>query len=234
MLQYLLKSTVSLLFPKLCLSCAHSLADDNAYICLFCELKLPETDYWTVKENAFLHRFAYDERIEAAAALYFYTKTSAVQHLIHKIKYKDQRTPALQLGRLLGDKINGSDFFKNIDMIVPVPMHPRKERERGYNQAMILAQGISEKTGWRIDNKNILKKKKYSTVQAHSNYSERLRNVSESYICTGGEKCYQKNILIVDDVATTCATLQACVDAIIEKQPDCKLFIVTLAFTSFV
>ena len=233
MLQYLLKSTVSLLFPKLCLSCSQPLADDDAYICLSCELRLPETDHWQVKENPFLHRFAYDPRIEAAAALYFYTKTSAVQHLIHKIKYKDQRAPALELGRLIGDKIIDSDFFKNIDFIVPVPMHPRKERERGFNQAMILAQGISEKTGWRIDN-NILQKKKYTSVQAHSNYSERFGNVSETYICTGGEKCAHKNILIVDDVATTCATLQACVDAILEKQANCKLSIATLALTTFV
>ena len=231
MLKLALKNTLSLLFPKLCLACDQPLVDDDAYICLQCETKLPETDFWQRKENPFLQRFAYDARIESAAALYQYAKGTGVQNLIHKIKYKDQREVALQLGRLLGDKIITSEFFKNIDFIIPVPMHPRKERERGFNQAAVLAQGISEKNGWRIDN-SILKKVKYTHVQAQSNYSERLQNVFEAYQCVNATPCKNKKILIVDDVATTGATLQTCVDAILEKESDCTICIVTLAFTS--
>lgn len=230
MIKHVLKNTLSLLFPKLCLSCAQPLADDDAFICLSCETQLPETGYWQKKENPFSQCFAYDVRIESAAALYFFTKNSGVQYLIHKIKYKDQREPAFQLGRLLGDKINQSDLFKNIDFIVPVPMHPRKERERGFNQAEVLARGISEKTGWRIEN-SVLRKIKYTNVQAQSNYSARLQNVFEAYHCVNPGICKNKKILIVDDVATTCATLQTCADAILEKEPDCTLFVVTLAFT---
>ena len=98
--------------------------------------------------------------------------------------------------------------------------------------AAVLAQGISEKTGWHIDN-SILKKIKYTHVQAQSNYSERLQNVFEAYQCVNATPCKNKKILIVDDVATTGATLQTCVDAILEKESDCTICIVTLAFTSF-
>ncbi len=231
MIKLAIKNTLSLFFPKLCLSCGQPLSDDHAYICLSCETQLPETEHWHKKENTFSQRFIYDKRIESAAALYYFAKNSGVQHLIHKIKYKDQRESALQLGRLLGDKINQSDFFKNIDFILPVPMHPRKKRERGFNQAEVLAQGISEKTGWRIDT-GILRKVKYTNVQAQSNYSERLQNVFAAYQCVNATGCKNKRILIVDDVATTGATLQTCCDAILEKEPQCQLFVVTLAFTA--
>lgn len=126
---------VNLFFPRLCLACREPFAFDEAFICLNCQVELPETDFHLSKSNLFTDRFEGHFPLQTAASLFFFTKKSKTQHLIHQIKYHDKREAALECGRFLGQKLIQQPHFQGIDYIVPVPMHPKKRASRGFNQA---------------------------------------------------------------------------------------------------
>lgn len=219
---------LELFFPKVCLACSQTLPDSESFICLDCQLTLPTTDFHLYQENEMTRKFEGRISIQAATALFYFTKMSRTQHLIHQIKYQDKRDAAIELGKMLGLKMATSPYFKNIDCIIPVPMHPRKEILRGYNQAEILAQGISQITQWTIRT-NVLIKKRMTESQTRKSQLERFKNTEDIFDCSS-MPLKEENVLIVDDVLTTGATLEACIMALQEKYPKLKISIATIAF----
>jgi ComF family protein len=190
---------------------------------------LPETNFHDTSPNIFTRRFDGRVQLQAAASLFFFTAKSRTQHLIHQIKYHDKREAAIELGRILGKKLAISTTFKDIDFIIPVPMHPTKQRWRGYNQAEMFAQGLSDAMQISVET-TILRKVKMTVSQTKMNRTQRLENTQEVFELANPSLLRGKNILIVDDVMTTGATLESCAVAISKQLPDVKISFATIAY----
>jgi ComF family protein len=220
---------IALFFPRLCIACEQPLPKSERCLCLDCQLTLPETRFHETSPNTFTARFDGRVRLEAAAALYFFTQKSRTQHLVHQIKYNDKREAAVELGRVLGEKLAKSSVFQGIDCIVPVPMHPTKQRWRGYNQAEMFADGLSDAMNIEV-NTTALQKVKMTISQTKMNRLERLANAQEVFELRNPKALTGKNILIVDDVMTSGATLESCALAITQQLPDAKISFATIAY----
>ena len=222
---------VALLYPNLCLACSENPPIRKEVICLSCQLQLPKTNFHLEKENPFMERFWGRMPLESGAALYYFVKGGRIQELLHQLKYEGKQEIGLKLGELYGRQLLESPFFKTVDVIVPVPLHPRKERLRGYNQAALFAQGIAE-TMQKPWLKNGLVRNVFTETQTQKSRAERLENVSEVFAVSDAKKLQGKHILLVDDVMTTGATLEAC-GAKLLAMPGTKLSLATIAIADF-
>jgi ComF family protein len=220
---------VALLFPRLCIACDEPLPKSERCLCLDCQTTLPETNFHDTSPNIFTARFDGRVELKAAASLFFFTTKSRTQHLIHQIKYHDKREAAVELGRILGEKLAKSVTFQGIDYIIPVPMHPTKQRWRGYNQAEMFANGLSDAMQIDVET-TALRKIKMTISQIKMSRSERLKNTEEVFELANPTILRGKNILIVDDVMTSGATLESCAAAISKQLPDVNISCATIAY----
>ena len=220
----------ALLFPRLCLACEQPLLLEENFVCLHCELLLPKTDLHLRKQNHLTEKFSGRLPLETASAFFYFSKAGKAQHLIHQIKYNDKREAAISLGYQYGEILTEMPHFQAFDTLIPVPLHPRKQIYRGYNQAEMFAKGLSESMKISMETKALVKVKMTDSQTRKSKF-ERLQNVEDVYELTDPSVLKGKKVLIVDDVLTTGATIEACALAILEKLPDIKLGFVTLAAT---
>ena len=216
-----------LFFPHLCLACGANQLQRKEILCFSCKRKLPETGMHTMKENRFTDRFYGRIYVQAAAAMYHFKEGNQVQHLIHQLKYQGRSRVGLKLGQDYGKLLSTSPFFTDIDVIVPVPLHPTKERKRGYNQSDHFAMGLS-KTMDKPWLKKGLKRITYGESQTNMNRAERYENVMQSFKVGKASDLQGKHVLLVDDVLTTGATLEACSIKILEV-PNTKVSMATIA-----
>jgi len=218
---------VALLYPNLCLACSENQPIRGEAICLSCQINLPKTNFHLDRENPFTERFWGRIPLTSGAALYHFVKGGRVQELLHQLKYEGKWEIGIKLGEWYGRQLLESPHFKNIDIIVPVPLHPRKERLRGYNQAALFAQGMAEAMGkpWIKDG---LIRRIFTETQTQKSRSERLDNVSEIFAIGNPKKLEFKHVLLVDDVMTTGATMEACGMKIL-AMPGTKLSMATIA-----
>ncbi len=226
-LENLTEGVLTLFFPKLCLACGANPPPQEQEICIYCQYYLPKTEFHLDLENPFTERFWGRVKIEGGASLYYFMKNGRTQKLIHNLKYKGKRKIGIKLGELYGKDLRLAKGFENIDMILPVPLHPKKEHSRGYNQCDLLARGLSEtmEIPWR---KGILVKTINNTSQTRMTRIERLENVRTSFKINKPEQLRGKHVLIVDDVLTTGATLEACAEKVLEI-PHTKVSLATIA-----
>lgn len=222
-----LKDLGDLFFPHLCLACEENRLDGQEILCHTCKRNLPETNMHELKENRFTDRFWGRVYLETGAALYIYAKGEHVQSLIHQLKYKDKPRIGVKLGERYGKKLKKAALYADIDVIIPVPLHPKKERKRGYNQSDQFAMGLSDTMDipWM---KNGLTRVTYGESQTRKSRSDRFEEVMQAFEVTNPKKLEGKHILLVDDVLTTGATLEACASKIL-KVPNTKVSMVTLA-----
>jgi ComF family protein len=218
----------ALLFPRLCLACNNPLLMEEHFLCLNCELILPKTNLHEHKQNALTDKFVGRLPIEVGSALFSFTKASKSQHLIHQIKYNDKREAAISLGLQYGSMLAQMPHFQTFDILLPVPMHPRKQILRGYNQAEMFAKGLSESMMIPMETKALVKLK-MTDSQTLKSKLERLQNAEDAYELRYPSVLKGKKVLIVDDVLTTGSTIEACGIAILEKSPDTILGFVTIA-----
>lgn len=200
---------LSLFFPLLCLLCRQNQRSTNQPLCLACQAKLSPTNLHLYQDNEFTDRFIGRVQLETAAALYYFSKTSKVQILLHLLKYGDRPMVGVQLGRFYGQLLKEQALFSTIDLIIPVPLHPKRERQRGYNQSTQFAIGLSEVLNVPYS-EDVLERRIYTPTQTGKNRVDRLENVLTAFQLKQKDLIADKHILLVDDVLTTGATLEAC------------------------
>ena len=150
--------------------------------------------------------------LEKAAAFLFYDKDHPIQRVIHKMKYADQPMIGYFLGRQAAIEFQYADFFDEIDVIIPIPLHPKRLNERGYNQSEYIAKGISDVTGIPIDLTHVTRTRN-TPKQALQRGEERRENMEEAFAVNHPEQLYHKHILVVDDLITTGETMRSCLKA---------------------
>jgi len=218
---------VDLIFPRVCLGCKHHLNFYEKTLCLGCRLDLPLTHFQKNRENPLFQKLTLNFPLENATALFYFEKEGKVAEMIHQFKYLGQRHLGVYLGDWLSDTLLESPNLSKVDGIIPVPLHPSKKRKRGYNQAAILASALSKKLKAPLVEKTLIRVKKTQSL-AHIGYDKRWREVDQAFDVCQSLPLEMKHILLVDDVITTGATLTACANALLKKNP-LKLSIVSLA-----
>lgn len=200
---------INLFYPRVCAACGDALLKDEETICLKCRYLLPKTGYEMNPNNPLAQGFYGRVNFHAVTACFFFAKQGKVQHLIHELKYKGNWEAGVFLGQQLGETIKNAPLFQGIDYLVPVPLHPKREKKRGYNQSMMIARGISEATGIPIGDKYLIRVVNTAT-QTKKSKEERFQNVKDIFQVCHTEELQGKHILLIDDVLTTGATLESC------------------------
>lgn len=217
---------LNLTFPVNCAACGEILMKNERIICSDCIYHLPRTDYHFDQENPVAKIFWGRIRIEQATAYYFFSKGSRFRRLIHELKYLGREDIGEELGRVFGYDLLKTGF-RDIDLVVPVPLHKKKKRKRGFNQSEYIAKGIAEAMGKPINISSVNRIVHTGTQTRKSRY-DRWLNVEGVFKVTEPDSLGWKHILLVDDVLTTGATLEACATAIM-KVEGTKVSIAALA-----
>lgn len=225
---HILSSVRHLFYPHVCRNCFSEIINREQFICFDCLAELPFTDFASSWHNPVEKNFYGRMHIEAAMSLLYFTPASMVQQLIHQIKYKGQKKLAMYLGKLLGRSLAESPRFGQVDLILPLPLFKNREKQRGYNQSALLGQGISTVLGIPMEEK-WLKKTRSSPTQTRKSREERWQNVNGLFTLAEEHQLEDRSILLVDDVMTTGATLDACAAAILPIKGT-RLYISTLAY----
>lgn len=222
-----LYSFISLLFPRCCVVCGRSLAKGEECICAMCNINLPRTNYHLQKDNQVEQLFWGKIPLERATSFFFYRKGSDFRQILHQLKYGGQKEIGAIMGRYMASELTVSGFFEGIDVIIPVPLHKRKQRIRGYNQSEWIARGISAVTGIYIDTEVIVRRK-HTDTQTRKSTFERWENVDGIFELHHAESLKGKHLLVVDDVLTTGATTVACASRLMEIE-GVRISVLTLA-----
>jgi len=217
---------LNLIFPNLCAACNEALLRNEQVICTTCQVNLPKTNYHLDEANLLNQVFWGRINIEMAAAYYRFGKKSRVQHLLHQLKYKGHKNIGIKIGELYGKELKKSPYYENIDLIIPVPLHRKKLKKRGYNQSNSFAEGLS--VAMEIGaNADCLQRVFNTATQTNKDKYSRWKNVKEVFVVKNVDIIRGKSILLVDDVITTGATIEACAAAL--KEHNCRVYIAVIA-----
>ena len=230
LLKALFSDTLHLFYPHVCAGCGSDLIEADHLICLKCITNLPHTNFAQHSGNPIEKVFWGRIPLVAAHSEFYFAKDSLIQELIHQLKYKANQKIGVYLGELMGKSLLDSNRFRNIDYLVPLPLYPDKERKRGYNQAAVICQGMSTSMNVPVSLDNVTRQR-FTETQTKKHRIERWENVAGSFNVLHKEKLCGKNLLLVDDVVTTGATMEACGHAIAQSV-NVKLSMATLAFAT--
>ncbi|MCF8367652.1 MAG: ComF family protein [Bacteroidales bacterium] len=226
----LIKDFISLFYPRLCYICENSLFKNEVVVCTRCALHLPETNFHLDEDNPVSRVFWGRVEIERATALYYYKKGGSVQTLIHQLKYHGHKEIGIYLGQLYGAQLMEVEDYKTMDMIIPIPLHKKKLKQRGFNQAETFARGLAGTMEKELVTDNVYRAIATSTQTKKGRY-KRWENVSDIFRVREPENLANKHILLVDDVITTGATMEACLQTL-KKINGTKLSVASIAFAS--
>ena len=202
-------SFLHLFYPRLCEGCSKPLLLSEKILCIGCTSYIPKTDYHHIPGNDTAARFAGRISFQHATTFAYFTPDGLLQHLLHQLKYKDKQDIGIYLGKQFGYDLHKADWAKNIDLILPVPLHPRKEAERGYNQSGLIAEGISEVLHIPVLADGLYRTR-HTESQTKKSRAERIENMQEAFGVGHIRQLQHKHVLLVDDVLTTGATLESC------------------------
>lgn len=222
-----IKDVYKLFYPKLCGACNVALYKGENHLCFVCRNNLPFTDYEKIKNNPTEKIFHGRVQLEFATSLLYFSKGTKTQNILHQIKYNNRKLLAEYLGNILAERIQPIHDSLKFDAIVAVPLHPKKIQVRGYNQSIYIANGIASKLGIPVL-ENSIKRNINTETQTKKTRIERWENMENAFEVANLYEFPYQHILLVDDVLTTGATIEACANALISKQ-NLKISVATLA-----
>lgn len=204
-----LEDFVSLFYPRYCRGCYNSLVKGEDLLCTQCLLEMPKSYYHLQRDNPFFLKFRGRLPVAHVMTLYKFVKESRVQHVLHALKYKQQPELGEMLGKVYGHDLLEADFKNCFDLIVPVPLHASRRRIRGYNQSEEFGKGLSQMLEVPCDD-SYMQRKARTETQTDKTKLTRWENVENIFHVLNTKPIAEKRILLVDDVVTTGATLEAC------------------------
>lgn len=221
---------LSLAYPNICNGCTNTLRGAEEILCRKCTANLPRTGFEWSENNPANQSFWGRVPVNFAASVFYYRKGELLPKLIHQLKYKRRRDIGVFLGKITGKLLTDAPFFHKPDVIVPVPLHPRKLRSRGYNQCDILSQGISEVVKAPVLPDSLIRQV-YNVSQTRKTRFERWENVEGIFKIANPQIFENKHILLVDDVITTGSTLEACCFPL-NQITGTKISIITVGYSA--
>ena len=221
------KSLLQLFFPPVCAGCKTVLVANENVICTKCRHEIPLTQHHLNSENEAIKKFYGRIPVEHVSALVYFHKKGIVQELIHCLKYRGQEDIGTVLGEWYAEELISSQLLQTVDTIIPVPLHPKKLRERGYNQVTEFGNALAKSLQIPV-NTSILFRQVYSKTQSQKNRLSRTEGIDTIFDVSFDEKDHNKHFLLIDDVITTGATLEVCAKALL-KIPGTKISIVCMA-----
>lgn len=205
----LFEDLVDVIYPRCCGACDENAPMRKSPFCIQCLSELPYTGYHMIPDNPFEQQFWGRVNITAGAAMLYFVPGGTTQHLLHEIKYRGKRELAIRMGELYAHELKTAPRFSEIELVVPVPLHWKKKRRRGYNQSEALAKGIANTLGVPMSSQ-ILKRTRAGTSLTSLSRIERLQAVHDVFKVTDSADLADQRVLLVDDVLTTGATLETC------------------------
>ncbi|WP_172917997.1 ComF family protein [Capnocytophaga canis] len=220
---------LSVIFPEYCSGCGQVLGHEETFLCIYCRGKLIETQLHLHKDNRLLERFYGQCELFGATSLFYFHKDSVVQHLIHQLKYQKKESIGGWLGEWLGEKIKNVPHFQEIDVVIPVPLHKKKLKMRGYNQVALFGQKLAQilKANYVDD---VLIKVKANTTQTKKDLWSRFKDSENIFSVQNTEKIENCKILLVDDLITTGATIESCYTQLV-KAKNVNIGIASMAYS---
>ena len=226
----MVRHLINLFFPKSCAACASFLLVQEIVICTGCRHQLPETNHHLMEDNDVIRKFYGRIPLEFGATLFHFHKAGLVQDLIHKLKYKGHEDIGEVFGNWYGEDLKSVAILKNADFIIPVPLHQKRLRERGYNQVAKFGTALS--TTLEIPyNDRVLVRKLYTKTQSRKSFFGRIDITGSTFDVAFDASFHGKHFILVDDVITSGSTLASCSRALL-KIPNVKISIVCMAMTN--
>lgn len=225
----MLKSILHLFYPEVCFACKNPLFTNEIYVCARCRHQLPLTRHTEIPDNEVLRTFYGRLPLEHASALLYFHKKGMVQELIHHLKYRNRQQVGAFLGDWYGEELQKIHSEIKFDAIIPVPLHKKRMKERGYNQLTTFGQSLSKSLQIPFY-EDILHRNSYSVTQTKKSFLERTEAKKTIFEVEFSENHHNKHFLLIDDVITTGSTLEQCGKAIL-KIPGARLSIVCMAYT---
>jgi ComF family protein len=223
------KKVLNLFFPKACAGCNSFLLANENVICTVCRHEIPLTNHSKIENNEAMAKFYGRIPIEFAGAFLYFHKKGIVQELIHKLKYKGHQDIGTSIGYWYAEELKNIRELQDVDYIIPVPLHKKRLKERGYNQVETFGKALSESTKIAY-NDTVLIRNVYSKTQTNKNILGRSEVVKSIFSVTADESFHNKHFLLIDDVITTGSTLESCGRELL-KIPGARLSIVCMAMT---
>ncbi len=207
-LRFFWMSLRRLFYPRVCVLCHLALVKSEKHLCVYCLKKLPKARLVDPTENAVFKVFRGRIPLGQAGAFLVFRSGGITRQLLHEIKYRDNRNLAVWMGEMYGEELLKSGI-KPADCIIPVPLHRKKQKQRGYNQSEAFAQGLGAKMNIPV-NTTALQRRTFTQTQTRKSRWDRWRNVEDVFFISNPEEIKGKSIMLVDDVVTTGATMEAC------------------------
>jgi ComF family protein len=220
---------INLFFPKVCLGCKGFLLSEEKVICSSCRHEIPLTKHFLNEENEALMKFYGKIHVEHASALFYFHKKGIVQEIIHGLKYRGHQEVGTVFGEWISEELIYLPISKKFDVVIPVPLHKKRLRERGYNQVTNFGIAIANRLEIPF-NGSLLQRNVYSKTQVNKDLLGRISVIDNLFDVTFSSEDHNKHFLIIDDVLTSGATLEACGRAIL-KIPGAKISFVCMAMS---
>ncbi|UYW00804.1 ComF family protein [Flavobacterium agricola] len=223
----ILRSILHVVFPEVCAGCKAILNGNERLLCSYCRYEMPKTNFLTQPNNEAYKKFYGIVPVNKVAALLYFEKDGITQHILHQLKYKNQPELGALLANMFADALQASNFFPTNCCLIPVPLHPKRLKQRGYNQIHAFAKTLAKNHNLEI-NKDILVRNLYNKTQTKKNLTE--RNLGEKPIFGLSDWVTQaQHFVLIDDVLTTGSTLIQCAK-VLQQIPDAEVSILTLAY----
>lgn len=224
----LINDFLSLIFPRYCEACEALLFKHERVICNKCVLGLPKSNFHLNAKNPIVMALGGRVPLQQATSLFVFEKDGKVQNLLHALKYENQQIIGELMGQTFYNDLKNSGFFEGIDRVIPIPLHKKKQKARGYNQSECFAKGISEKSGIALDTENFVREVETST-QTKKGKAERWANVKDAFALKDANAFKNKHVLLVDDVITTGATIEGAWQALRDVE-GIKISVASIAY----